>query len=820
MKNFDSHNMKSTNAIEAQVWSIAQTLRSESISIEDYYVLLFLLSAYKDNLLPEQSDPFEPNQENKLTENISKLHTDLAIKYRSIFNAFLPILSQIRQRAAAKIINDLNKIDKDELTRRFPEIFDSLMYRIALSEGRISGEFIQPIEVTRLMLNMVSLPKSARVYNPFAGLASFGVLMNEGQYYFGQEINHRSWALGALRLMAYNRPGITDYKCEDTLINWPDDSRRFDLIIANPPYGIRINRKQYPNIDQDLQTLEQILIEKGINSLASGGKLITLLPQGFLFQGGVYERLRQRLINRDLIDTIISLPGGIMYHTGIPLALVVINKSKKIPGRIRLVDAEQFFTPETRIQNKLNDYQLSEYLLKVAENDSITRFVSIDQVKKQNYDLNVSRYFIKEVKEGVSLKNLLTYYRGERSEINNSVRIKDLSDNNIQYRLDSSKLESIIPRQTVVRALTKSCILMARNFRSLKPTYFEFTGEPLYTNQNILSFEVDESKVNVSYLINELYAEYVEEQVDAYRTGGARIPFIKRDDLLEVKIKLPSLEAQRTKIQGIIELSERIKELEKERNALAHGKEVSRFSEFASLKHTLGRPRQNILDWADNLLDFMNSNKEELDGHNKKFVDFYSVDMISALEEIKRDVNFMTSVLEKGEKGFVVEDYEKDFIPFSEVNKIIRELSANGLNFKLNKQLIEGEKLNQRGIYGNKTLLKTLFDNILTNAHKHGFKSKEKGNEVVINLTEVEEELVIEVKNNGAPFPKNFDKENFISKYSTADTKSGTGLGGYDVHRIAELFGNPDWELILNDDPIYRVKFKFNFPTHLIVLHE
>ena len=82
MKNFDSHNMKSTNAIEAQVWSIAQTLRSESISIEDYYVLLFLLSAYKDNLLPEQSDPFEPNQENKLTENISKLHTDLAIKYR------------------------------------------------------------------------------------------------------------------------------------------------------------------------------------------------------------------------------------------------------------------------------------------------------------------------------------------------------------------------------------------------------------------------------------------------------------------------------------------------------------------------------------------------------------------------------------------------------------------------------------------------------------------------------------------------------------------------------------------------------------------
>src|SRR5690606_30060721 len=109
--------------------------------------------------------------------------------------------------------------------------------------------------------------------------------------------------------------------------------------------------------------------------------------------------------------------------------------------------------------------------------------------------------------------------------------------------------------------------------------------------------------------INELHADYVVEQLDSYRLGASVMPFIRKDDLLEVVIKLPSLEEQRAKVQGIYELSDRIKILQEERNAIAHGKLVDQFGEFASLKHTLGRPRQNILDWSDNLLHFLNENR-------------------------------------------------------------------------------------------------------------------------------------------------------------------------------------------------------------------
>src|SRR5690606_12940795 len=124
-------------------------------------------------------------------------------------------------------------------------------------------------------------------------------------------------------------------------------------------------------------------------------------------------------------------------------------------------------------------------------------------------------------------------------------------------------------------------------------------------------------------------------------------------------------------------------------------------------------------------------------------------------------------------------------ISLADFNSIVNDLSSNGCNFKIKKLLLKGEKLKERGILGNKILLKTLIDNLLTNAHKYGFENKTLGNEVVLELTEVDGFLSMEVRNNGKPFPKNFDREKFITKYSTADSKSGSGLGGYDIHRIA-----------------------------------
>jgi type I restriction enzyme M protein len=567
------------------------------------------------------------------------------------------------------------------------------------------------------------------------------------------------------------------------------------------------------------------------------------------------QSLREHLIEEDLIDTIISLPGGLLLNIGIPLIVLVIDKDKKLPGKVRFIDAKKFVESKSSkekilkgiellslirlvkslyhsnesldITNIVNEtfveYGASHLDLNTAEISDVVRIVDTVKIKEFDYNLNVPRYFQKEIEPKkneklVKLKDILEYVRGDRGDLPENgklVRIRDLKDDRVDFKLSISEIEDIGLRRPDIHRINESCLLLAIRWNTLKPTYFNYEGEPIYRSQEILSFKVDESIADYDYVINELNADYVQDQLKSYRLGGT-IPMIRRDDLLEVVLKLPSMEEQRAKIQGIEELSGKIKVLEKERKALVLGKTIDQFNEFASLKHTLGRPRQNILDWTDNLLHFLSAKREGFDDLNKAFLEFYETDIISALKEIKRDVNFMTDILEKGENGFVVQDFDKTIIPLSDVNSLINDLSSNSFNFKIKKLLLKGEILKERGVQGNKTLLRTLIDNLLTNAHKYGFDKNAVGNEVVFELKEVDDFLFLEVRNNGKPFPKNFDRDKFITKYSTANSKSGTGLGGYDIHRIAVEFNNPDWELVLNDDLIYPVKFKFQFPIKLI----
>ena len=201
---------------------------------------------------------------------------------------------------------------------------------------------------------------------------------------------------------------------------------------------------------------------------------------------------------------------------------------------------------------------------------------------------------------------------------------------------------------------------------------------------------------------------------------------------------------------------------------------------------------------------------------NDEFKALFDLGIIEAIDEINRDIKFISDVLEKGENGLVLNDYEKEIIPLAEINNIINTLSNNEFMFSIKKQLLKVDEMKTRGILINKVLFRTLLDNLLTNANKYGFLDKNKGNHVMMELSEIDDHLIVDIRNNGLPFPKNFDREKFITKYSTADTSNGSGLGGYDINRIATYFENENWDLILNTDPIYPIIFRFSFPIKLL----
>ncbi len=811
MKRFSKEEIMQQELVKSKVWMVFDILRSENISSDNYDVLLFLLSAFKDNVVfPELVNGHQSFKE-ILIERLRHSNNELSPQYALILQSFEPSIQRLSENGLRHIFSALAEIDKQFLIDNFSYIFDSVLYRISESHGRYAGDFIQPVEITRFMCGLADLKKKSKVFNPFAGIASFGVYLHQWQDYLGQEINFKTAALGILRLMAYKKLDSSKYFCDDSISNWPAQSEKFDLIISNPPFGMRIGNR-YPDLDLNIRTVEQFLLKKGVQSLTQNGKLIALLPQGFLFKGLQDQRLRQYLVEEDLIETIISLPSGLLLNTGIPLTILVLSHDKKLPGRVKFVNGTKFLISNGIRDKVLDDYTLLNLVHSNKIDENFVKIVFNEQIRNNDFNLSVARYFQEQI-EGVRLGDVLELIRGQRvnlTEIGKLIRIRNLKDDKVDHALDISSIEENELRQTDTQ-ISESCLLLAMRWRTIKPTLFEFNGESVFISQDILSFRVNENIVDKAYLINELHADYVLKQLDSYRNSVASIPFIRRGDLMDVVIKLPSLQEQIAKVQGIYEISGKIKSLQEERNALVHGKSEKQFSEFASLKHTLGRPRQNILDWSDNLLDFLNKKKLGFEALNTSFKDFYDIDIISALKEIKRDVNFITDVLEKGENGLVLSEYEKQVISLSEINNIINELSANGFNFKIKKLLLKGDKLKERGIVANSTLLKTLLDNLLTNANKYAFDKKANGNDVVIELVEVEDILHMEIRNNGKPFPKNFDREKFITKYSTADSTNGSGLGGYDIHRIACDFNNPDWILSLNEDPFFLVKFKFQF---------
>ncbi len=803
------------DALVYKIFGLFQILRESGrfdSSEESLQLVLYFISIYKDGLVSSNSlDNLDSFKEFHSTLGSLPIKQEVNSKYRDIVKVLDSSLSKIEFNTLYRFFNSFSEIDRSNLKNNFAEVFDEILYRFSQSQGRYAGEFIQPVELTRFMSGLVDTRKNLSVFNPFAGLASFGVFLDKGQSYFGQELNQKTWALGALRLLAYNRFENTRFECDDSIMNWPESSEKFDLVISNPPYGMKIDR-DFMDKESRVKTIEHFLIDKGVSLLNQNGKLIALLPQGFLFRETQEQELRAKLIEDDIIETIISLPGGLLLNTGIPLVILVLNKSKKIAGKVKFIDATQFVIAKGPREKVLDHNNLNSFINSETLDENVIRIIDNQQIRDCNYNLSVARYFQKKI-DGVKLGDILELVSGQIKSLPKSgklIRPRDLKEDKIDFKIDASNIEVTDLGRTGVQLLAESCLLLAIRSKTLRPTYFEVTDETVFKTQDILAFKINESLVETAYLVNELQADYVQEQLDGCRTGISAMPFIRKEDLMEVIVKLPSLKEQRERVQSVF--NDKINDLKAELNALTQGSSIHQFNEFASLKHTLGRPRQNILDWSDNLLDFLNKNRENIVKLNESFLQYYDVDIISVLHEIKRDVNFITDVLEKGENGLVLSEYEQHFISLFEINSIIEEKLDNGFNFKIKKLLLEGENLKEKGINANKTLLKILLDNIYTNANKYAFDNDSVGNEVVVELKEIEELLTLEIKNNGKPFPENFDKEKFIAKYSTADTARGSGLGGYDINRIAVEFNNPDWKLSLNEDPFYSVKFQFQFP--------
>lgn len=792
-------NIDPVGELKSKLWNSANLLRG-SISITDFHFILYLLTLRRINLLDKVSTAEPEDIKNKINSLVSKNQLGDPNLLQELHEYFEQIMYDISDDVIYKLVELFQEFNQKILDEHFPEIFDDFLFRLNESLGKFGGESLLPKEVSRFIMNLAELPNYSSVYNPFAGLASFGVLLNDTSSYFGQEKNQTTWALGMLRIMACEKENNSHFVCDDSLENWGYESTlmaevgensKFDLVVANPPFGFRL-----PNVTEGkfgtIKTAEHFFIEKGIDELNPQGKLIAVVSLGLLFRAGAEQNLRQYVIENDLIEAVISLPGGLLPHTMIPFGIIVLNKSKENKGVACFINGNEFVKGPRN--NKILD---DKGLLENIKNKDFQyiRSISNEEIIRNDFNLSVPRYF-KNVFDGVYLRDLIKPIRGQKTyeiPFGTVVKIKDLRDDKFNYKFDPN-LNQQIQALTTEQVISQSCLLISSVGENIKPTYFNYISEPIYVSSNIFAFYIDEEKIDIDYLINELYADSSIEQLNSFQIGTG-IPKLRKDDFLSILIEFPSLEEQKAKVKGLKE--EHIKNKESqlilERELL--GLKDDAFREFASIKHTFRQYLNSLKSNVAGTRKFILNNTDQNITINSIYSNNINRTLGEHLISLEGTIDSMSMLLTSADEQIVTSrPIEVDLI---ELIKEAQSRFTNNEIFHFENLHIDLESFSQDGDGQIAPIIQIdpedfyrIFSNIISNAVDHGFKNKVGNNLIRTSLSFDAENLycILEVSNNGKKMAPSFTVKHLTTRGEKTTDSTGAGIGGADIKSILDKY--------------------------------
>lgn len=795
---------ESIQDVSNKIWNSFEILRP-TLSYGDFHVVLFLISLKRIGFNINQS--FNPESTIDYIQNfVIKTDSVYNTPYREIYREYETIISRMPNDRLVEFLYQIDSIDDSYYIKNFLQIFDAILYQIIQSQGRLSGELSIPFELSRFMSKLVSLPKNAKIYNPFAGVASFGILTSSDNYYVGQEINHNTGILGKLRLLATGNSLNKELLIGDSIEQWNPTNSKFDLIISAPPFGTKMPIPLYGK-HGPIKNFEGYLLDRGVEDLNQNGKLVVLVPEGFLSSMGANIDIRFNLVKEDLIESIISLPSGTLQNTGVKTSIIVINKSKENKGFVNFIDASSFVKNISIKEKKLDDIFLIESISNSVDND-YTRIIANEDIIANEVNLSVSRYFVTQF-DGIKLGDLGHIIRGERiSEFpgikGTLVRNRDLKMDKIDASLDVENIEEVeLPRH--INRIDESCLLFTTRDKNINPTYFDFKGKSIYLFKGLIAFKVDESKIDLNYLISELNSDYVNNQIKSFSTGSV-IPFISQNDLFNIKIEVPKLEEQRAKVEGIKQavLESKKKELAYQQELL--GLKDESFREFASIKHTL---RQYLNALTSNLAGtrtFVLNNQETgvtLDTIYSKNLNKTFGDHLLGLEGT---IVSMRRLLKSS-------DTSNQNVKELDLYQLVQEAQNR---FK-NPDIYEFEKTyfdTESFTLGDDSVLAPIvsideddfyrvFSNIISNAIDHGFQddSKKYSIRTSISFDENDRMCILEISNNGKAIAKDFTLKDLTTRGEKTTNSKGTGMGGADIKDILKNYnGNLDLTNMISEE--------------------
>ncbi len=327
-----------------------------------------------------------------------------------------------RNKMIRHLIHDFHKIDLSEVNDDI--IGNSYMYmieRFGSDAGKKAGEFFTVKCVAKLLAKLAEPKDGDRICDPACG--SGGLLLLAGEEIekqgsknyalYGQESTGSTYQLARMNMFLHGKDSAR-LEWGDTLNNpllvENDKLMKFDLAIANPPFslkkwgaenaeGDKYNRfwRGIPPKDKGDFAFISHMVEV---TKPKTGRVAVIVPHGVLFRGGAEGKIRQKMLEENIIDSVIGLPAGLFQTTGIPVAILIIDRSREKGGvnenkkDILFIEGSKEFVPG-KAQNSMSEENITKIFDTYKDRKTIDKFsrvVKPDEIKENDFNLNITRY--------------------------------------------------------------------------------------------------------------------------------------------------------------------------------------------------------------------------------------------------------------------------------------------------------------------------------------------------------------------------------------------------------------------------------------------
>lgn len=691
------------------------------------------------------------------------------------------------------LFSGLNKVEHDSYEECYKSVITELNHRLSMFVGKSEVEFYTPEALNNLISYFVNREGCEIVYDPFCGTASILHHLTdnyENLIYFGQDVSPFATLLARVNYEAcFGYDSHID--CKDSIDEWSLD--QFDAVVSCPPFGVKLSGavrdRLYEEFHYNVKSLEELFFLRALHR-NDPNLMICLTSLGFSYRDGE-KAIRKELVDKNLLDTIVSLPSNLLYGTSVPCLLFICKKYRDENDPIKFIHAEDFIVGNNKQERAFDMHRFTSTF--ESELPDYCVLVKKEEIISYEYNLNPTLYVNKNFKlsEGqtvLQLYDLISLEGGKRTEgvVGGKIILPaKMSTNFIRTILNKNKVDLISERQIGSHLKVyepqkgKTLLLISDIGGDMRYALYD-GNSPIYCTSQVKVFSVNEEIVDPEYILYVLTNHTSVKSSKMSILSFTNFPFVIDNKSNQTQMIGRVLRQYAEKVKTENEANER--RLGIKRN-------------ISDLEHMLGSTQQKL----NNIIDRLS----RITPSNEKYPEI--------VKQLKDNMEYMNRVIHYNNASIEEETLniqEHNFWDYIE-NYLSAWSNYGGNYFDF---VIENNVTSKFDIKFDKALFTVMLDSVLNNAIRHGFHKRKdytQNNKVnfAFQLVKYKNEpyLVIRIANNGDPLSDDFTIDDYITRGRFVSTTGRSGLGGYHVYQVVKghkgylsLDSNKVWNVIVD----------------------